>query len=418
LLAVVAATFGPAPARADAHPRAPGDATVINTWNEVTQRTLVENGVPIPLSNLYYAFVSLAMYDAVVAINGRYEPWAAKLRAHPGASTEVAAATAAYLVLRHYFPESATALNNDFRAMLGTVHLGADTLHGIWIGRAAAAQLIRLRAEDGRDAPVPQPGTEPFEPGEWRPTPPAFAPMAIPWLGFVDPIVLPSATAVPLGGPPALDSSNYASDFAEVRDLGGTNSSRTPDQTATALFWSANVVSQDHAAMRDQVTRRNLDIVDASRAFALLDSSLADALVACWRAKYDFNFWRPVTAIELAATDGNDETEAVPGWTPLVPTPPYGDYVSGHACATGAVTGSLQHLFGTTLDPAFAVPSLTAASPREYTTTTSLDTETMNARIWLGLHFRTAMIDGNALGHAVADVAATNHFRPSPWRHR
>jgi hypothetical protein len=198
-----------------------------------------------------------------------------------------------------------------------------------------------------------------------------------------------------------------------VRDLGGTNSSRSPDQTATALFWSANVVSQYHAAMRDQVGRRNLDIVDAARAFALLDSSLADAQVACWRAKYDVNFWRPVTAIELAATDGNDETEAVAGWTSLVPTPPYSDYLSGHACMTGAITGSLQHLFGTTLDPAFAVPSLAATPQREYTTTTSLDTETMNARIWLGLHFRTAMIDGNALGHAVADVAATNHFQPS-----
>jgi hypothetical protein len=178
LFAVFSLTVGAAPSSVAAHPRPSADGAVINTWNEVTQRTLAENAVPIPSSGLYYAFVSLAMYDAVVAIEGRYEPWAGKIRGHTRASSEVAAATAAYVTLRHYFPASATALDNDFRVMLGTVHLGADTLHGIWIGWMASVQVIHQRAEDGRDAPVPQPGSEPFEPGEWRPTPPAFAPMA------------------------------------------------------------------------------------------------------------------------------------------------------------------------------------------------------------------------------------------------
>ena len=164
--------------------------------------------------------------------------------------------------------------------------------------------------------------------------------------------------------------------------------------------------------MRDQVTDRGLDIVDSARAFALFDSSIADALIACWRAKYDVNFWRPVTAIALADTDGNAATDVVPGWTPHVATPPYSDYTSGHACVTGATTGALEHLFGSSLAPALEVPSLAPNVPnRSYSDTSALDDQTMSARIWLGFHFRFAMTDGNALGHAVADHAAENFFQ-------
>jgi hypothetical protein len=162
--------------------------------------------------------------------------------------------------------------------------------------------------------------------------------------------------------------------------------------------------------MRDQVTDRQLDIVDTARTFAVLDASTADAAIACWRAKYDFNFWRPDTAIAFADTDNNPATQVVPGWTPLIPNPPYPDYTSGHACVTGAATGTLKNLFDSPLSPAFDVPSLAATPNRQFSSTAGLDTETMNARIWLGIHFRTAMTYGNALGHAVADtVAAALH---------
>jgi hypothetical protein len=401
------------PATIHATPRVVRDAAVIVRWNEITERTLADNAVPIPPSGLYYAFTSLAMYDAVVTIEGRYEPWAHQPRAHAHASPAVAAATAAYQVLRHFFPNSAAALAADYAAELSDIPNGVGKVHGIRVGEAAAAELISRRADDGRGADVPQPGGAPFDPGEWRPTAPAFAPMLTPWLGFVDPLILPSPTAIPLSGPPAVDSAAYATEFAEVRDFGGTVSFRSPEQTATAMFWIPNAVRQYHIAMRDQVADRGLDIVDTARAFAMLDASIADAAVACWRAKYDENFWRPDTAIALADTDGNPATDVVAGWTPLVPNPPYPDYTSGHACISGATTGTLEHLFGTTLNPAFDVPSLANTPDRQYTSTTALDQETMNARVWLGIHFRTAMTDGNALGHAIADHAATNHFQPT-----
>jgi hypothetical protein len=314
-------------------------------------------------------------------------------------------------VLSHYFPASRRPLTTDYLASLADVHNGVGKVHGIKVGAIAASKMIASRRNDGRDAIVAQPGKPPLDPGEWRPTAPAFAPMLTPWLGFVDPVVLPSPTAVPLGGPPALDSATYAADFSEVRDFGGTVSQRSAEQTATALFWVPNVIRQYHSAMRDQVTDRGLDIVDTARTFAVLDASIADAAIACWRAKYDANFWRPETAIALAETDGNPATDVVAAWTPLIPNPPYPDYTSGHACITGATSGTLEDLFGTTVSPAFDVPSLAATPNRQFTDTTALDAETMNARVWLGIHFRTAMNDGNALGHAVYAVA--NHFQPN-----
>jgi hypothetical protein len=403
---VVSVWAGPSPIHAD--PVVARDAGVIVEWNEITERTLVENAQPIFQSILFYGFTALAMYDAVVTIEGGYAPWSQLPRAHANASPEAAAVTAAYDVLRHYFPNSTPALTADYEAALAEIPEGVGKVHGIRVGKDAAAALIARHPEEGINAIVPQPHDDPLKPGEWRPTPPAQLPMAAAWLGFVDPLVLDSPTAIPLAGPPALTSAQYAADFAEVRDYGGAVSLRSEAQTATALFHTIAPRFQHLEAIRDQITGRSLDIVDAAHALAVFDASLADTAISCWRAKYDFKFWRPVTAIALADTDGNPATEVVPGWTPLRPTPPYPDYMSGHACFVGSVSGSLDNLFGPgPLERPYAMKSYIDGVPdRSYPTTDALDTETMNARIWNGFHFRTATTDGNALGHAVADTVA------------
>ena len=347
------------------------------------------------------------MFDAVVTIEGQYEPWTQLPRAKRHASPEVAAATAAYRVLTHYFPSSAAALTADYQAALAEVPNGVGKIHGVRVGDDAAAALIARQPEEGIGAPVPQPFEEPFEPGEWRPTPPALLPMAATWLGFVDPLVLDSP--IPLPGPPALDSAQYAADFATVRDYGrDTMSLRTPEQTATALFHTVAPRFQHLEAIRDQITGRNLDIVDAAHALAVFDASLADAAISCWRNKHEFNFWRPVTAIALADKDDNPATDVVAGWAPLRPTPPYPDYPSGHACFVGAVSGSLDNLFGPgPLERPYLMRSYVDGVPdRSYPTTDALDAETMNARMWNGCHFPTAMTDGNTLGHTVANTIA------------
>lgn len=389
-----------------------GDPGVVTEWNTIADRTIfTENLTAIPRSGLYFGFMHLAMYDAVVAIEGGYEPYAFTATAPATASAEVAAATAAYRVLRHYFPASAGNLAADYSAFLAGVPNGQAAVQGRAVGTAAAARIIQLRRNDGRDDVVTL-DVEPA-PGVWRPTPPAFAPMLAPELGFVEPLLLDSATQFALPGPDALTSPRYTRDWYEVKAYGAREGSlRSAAQTETANFFDDNSVRQYQAGMRDEVTRRGYDLLASARAFALLGSTTGDALIACWRAKYDFAYWRPLTAITLADTDGNPATVADPGWLPLVDNPPYPEYVSGHACVTGAASGILSHLFGAdSID--LNVSSAVTGTDRHYRTAAKLDRDTMNARIWLGLHFRRAMIDGNLLGHDVADWGSTHYFQPT-----
>ncbi|WP_143138950.1 vanadium-dependent haloperoxidase [Lentzea waywayandensis] len=389
--------LSPAPAHAG-----PGGPAVVTDWNTIAARTIfTENATPVPVSGLYFGFVSVAVYDAVVAIKGGFEPYARQPRAPRGASPEAAAVTAAYRVLTHYFPASAANLSADYAASLAQLPPGSGLERGKRVGETAAATIIALRENDGRNANVSLDVTP--APGVWRPTPTAFAPMLAPWLGFVRPMVLRSPKQMRLPGPDGLDTKAYARDLAEVTTFGALNgSSRTPEQTETALFWNANSVLQYQEALRDQVVRRGLGVLQGARAFALLGTATADALIACWRAKYDYAFWRPITAIRT--TD--------PGWTPLVQNPPYPDYTSGHACVSGAASNTFGELFGhRSLD--LRVFSSVTSTTRTFQTARELDQETMNARIWLGIHFRRAMTDGNRLGHRVSDWTIDHWFEPT-----
>ena len=398
-------------APAEARPPTASDPAVITEWNAIADRTIfAENSTPVPSSNLYFGFVSIAVYDAVVAINGEYKSFNRQPRAHRQASTEAAVATAAYTVLRKYFPASAQNLLADYRASLSEVRKGIGLVTGIRAGAAAALSLIKSRHHDGRNAPITLDVAP--APGVWRPTPPALAPMAVPWLGFVRPLTLKSQKQFKLPPPNPLGSAAYAADFTEVKDYGSLEgSARTPLQTETALFFSANPVSQYQAAMRDAVTRRGMDIVESARAFALLGTSTADALITCWRAKYDVPTWRPITAIRLADTDGNAATVADPAWTPMIPTPPYSDYASGHGFLTGAASNVFGYLFGeNSID--INVSSPATSTTRHYDSTDVWDQEAMDARVWLGIHFRASMGFANDTGHAVSDWVIAKRFQP------
>ncbi|GGL93284.1 vanadium-dependent haloperoxidase [Nakamurella endophytica] len=400
---------GSPPAAAHPAPHPPG-VSVITSWNAIALRTVyAENATPIPSSSLYLAFVSTAVYDAVVTVEGRYQPFTYRAPQARAASSEVAAATAAFTVLRHYFPASTMALEADYAAFVAGRPAGHATDAGMRVGRAAAEATIASREGDGRNAErvlTVTPG-----PGVWRPTPPALAPMLVPWLGFVRPLVLRSPTQIRLPGPDRLTSRAYARDFAEVKAYGARQGSlRSAEQTETALFWNANSVAQYRTALAGAITRRGMDIVQGARAMALLSTSTADSVIACWRAKYDFHYWRPVTAIALAATDGNPATVADPSWQPLVDTPPYPDYLSGHACITGAATNTFSYLFGRHSIDVDIASSVTGTT-RHFDSARALDRETIDARIWLGLHFRRAMTDGNRLGHQASAWTIRHAFR-------
>ncbi|MFI5893585.1 vanadium-dependent haloperoxidase [Actinoplanes sp. NPDC051513] len=205
----------------------------------------------------------------------------------------------------------------------------------------------------------------------------------------------------------------YTREFAEAKALGSaTSTARTPAQTDVALFFSGNAAVQVNTALRDQVARRGMDIVDAARMFAAVDMTVLDALIVTWQAKLDRAYWRPITAVQLADTDGNPATAADPAWTPLLTTPNYPDYVSGYNAVIAASSRALEHVVGARLNLTL-VSTAAPGATRHYDSGTALRGDVVDARIWLGIHFRTADTVARTLGIDLADWAARHYFRPT-----
>jgi hypothetical protein len=398
---------------------AAGDATVISDWNALALTTFSNDPAKLPQETpLYMGFVQAAVYDAVVGIDGRYEPYRFHARAPHGASAQAAAVAAAHKVLLTYSPYAQATVDAAYATSLAQIPDGKAKTRGVAFGTLAADNLIAMRTNDGRNAPVFF--TRPPAPGVWRPASPAFLPMAVPWMGGVKPLLVRSGAQFgEPGPPPALTSARYTRDFNEVKALGSATSAvRTPEQTSTALFFSGNAAAQFNAALQDQIAVRHLDIVDAARMFAAVDMSEADAIISVWDAKYLYGFWRPITAINLADTDGNPRTIADPTWTPLLTTPPYPDYVSGYSGLTGAFTVALADALDTRHLQLTLISTAVPGAVRNYDTGRSLRDDVVNARVWLGIHFRIADTRGVAMGQRVADWALDHYFGPRGHRDR
>ena len=407
MLALVPATSGTAGAKPS-----PGDASVITEWNQIGANTIA-NDPPIighPQALLYMGFVQAAVYDAVVGIEGRYEPYRFDQHAPHPSSAQAAAVAAAHEVLVKYFSYAQATLDADYATSLAQIPDGKAKSNGIAYGTRAADNLIALRAHDGRDAPIFF--TQPPAPGVWRPTPPGFLSMFDPWLGFVTPLLVKSAFQFAPPPPPALTSSQYTRDFNEAKAYGSlTSTVRTPDQTATALFFSGSSFIQFNAMLRDQATVRNLDMVDSARMFAAADMSVADGVITVWRAKYDYGLWRPISAINLADTDGNPDTIADPTWTPLITTPAYPEYSSGYNMFAATTTGTLDELFHTDHLNLSLISTAVPNVVRHYATGASVRADVVNARIWQGIHFRSADEASRNLGLRLSDWTVDHYFQ-------
>ena len=382
--AVVALVFGLAAPPAAARPASRhADAGIALDWQRTALRTVfTEAATPVPAGPLYLGFTSLAVNDAVRTAGERRR-----------ASAAAAAAVAAHDVLIAYFPASAAKLDADLRTSLATVPDGRAEERGATIGRAAAAKMIASRVNDGRGANVVY--TRDPAPGVWQP---GQTGMALAWLGFVKPLVVLNTIGV--NGPDPIGSDAYAADFDEVKRLGSANSTeRTAAQTETAHFFSGNPVLQLREALLLRLDRHPLSLVQTTRLFAVLDAATADALIQGWRLKYDLGYWRPFQAIPAADTDGNDATTADAAWAPLLPTPPYPDYLSGHALVVAAFTATVGPSLGDRV--ALRLHSSVTGTDRTYRSLRALERDAFMARIWLGFHFRDAMEDGYRLGHMV-----------------
>jgi len=409
ILAVVGATSE----TASANPPA-SDPKVISDWNAIAVNTMVGDTTKTghPQVFLYLGFVQAAVYDAVAGIDRGYAPYAFHERAPHPSSPEAAAVAAAHRVLATYFPYAQTTLDAAYAASLAQIPAGKAKTNGVAYGIRAADNLITLRAHDGRDEPIFF--TQPPAPGVWRPTPPALLSMFDPWLGFVTPLLIQSATQFGPPPPPTLTSDLYSRDFNEIKAYGSaTSTARSTEQTATALFFSGNSLVQFNATLRDQASMRHLDIAQSARMFAAADMSTADAIITVWHAKYVYGLWRPITAVNLADTDGNPATTADPNWVPLVNTPPYPEYPSGYNSVSATTTGALEELFHThqlnlTLIST-AVPNVT----RHYDTSDALRADVVDARVWLGFHFRFADIASRSFSLHLSDWTVNHYFQPT-----
>ena len=276
----------------------------------------------------------------------------------------------------------------------------------------SADAVIAERADDGFRAPATYTPPNPPVPGVWLPTAPT-PPIGV-YLGHVRPFVLRSADQFRPAGPPALGSRAWARDFNETKAIGSSTSlTRTAEQTLAARFWAEAPVQQARGSFRAFVLEHRLGVNDAARFMAMVSVTYADALIACFDAKYHFAFWRPVTAIRAGDTDGNLRTIGDPAWSPLLPaTPNHPEYPSAHSCITPAGGLVVARFLGTNrID--FTVPSLTGLGDRHFATVADLRSEVSNARIWGGIHFRSAVVDGATIAKRTAAYVLGHAFAPS-----
>jgi hypothetical protein len=370
-------------------------------------------GQPPPVAALHLAMVQAAVYDAVNAIDRTHEPYLRGLpRAPRSASKDAAAATAAHHVLVGLVP----AFTDDIKASLDTLYAGSlaaipngsRKAAGVRIGAAVADAMLDKRANDGRF--VAHPFTVGTQPGQWRPVLPMFANDPFAWVSDVKPFAIRRGSQFRTKGPLSLTSARYARELNEVKALGSAGStSRTAAQTELARFYTANPISMLFSSFRSIAAARNLSTARTARLFAMMSVSTADSLIACWTDKRHWNFWRPITAIREAATDGNPATTAQADWLPFFPTPPYPDHPSGYNCVTGAMTTAARAFFGTDR-VRISLTSPATMTTRTYSRLSRIVRDTIDARIYLGFHFRTPDAQGASLGRNVADWITDRYF--------
>jgi hypothetical protein len=429
-LAAVVALVGllsgpPAPARAA------GNA--VTDWNLIAVTTLIAlpgpaGGAP-PAAQIHVGMVQGAVYDAVNATEPKHHrPYLLNRRFAATASQEAAVATAAYGVLSNIvstvpaMTDAARAsllssLTTQYNNYIAGIPDSAFKRQGIAAGDAAADAMIAARQNDGRFGPSPWVSNP--APGHWQPLLNAAGQPILdptPWVGNVKPFLLQTSSQFRTAGPQPLVSAAWAAEFNEVKALGSVNSTtRTPEQTYIAKWWQSQPTASWNAVARDLVTRNGLDVADSARLFAMQNLSAADAAINCWNDKYHYDFWRPWNAIPRALEDGNPATEPDPSWAALI-TAPYPSHPSGHICLDGAHTRVLQMFFGDVIAGGYQITSsfVNPGGPatRTFGSFSQALAELIEARIWAGLHYRTADVQAQILGVSVADYMANNYFQP------
>jgi len=389
-------------------------ADEVTDWNGVMLRaTLTAPVTPAPISTRVAAIVQAAVFDAVNGIERRYTSIYVDPGAPPGASERAAVVQAAYAALLSLYPAQKPQFDIERNASLAAIADSNGAVQaGLAWGQSVADQITAWRSQDGFSNTLPpyEGGTQP---GQWRPTPPAMAPGLAPQLATTTPWVMRSPSQFRTQGPVAMTSDQYTADFNEVKSMGSaTNSGRTADQTLFANFWQAgNPPDYWDQVVTSLAAQHHYPMWRTAWLLALVNLGMADSMIGCWDAKYTYSSWRPITAIQLADTDGNAATVPGPSWTPLIVTPAFPEYPSAHSCASGASARILSKIFGE--ETSFKVVSNAMLGvSRQFQSFSAALEEVMNARVFGGIHFRTATVDGTALGIAVGDYVDSHALVP------
>jgi hypothetical protein len=388
----------------------PGElhGNVVTEWNAIAQNAIVTVGAqPIQRSQLWMTLVHVAIYDAVTSINGQYEQFKVTPAHLRPASREAAAIAAAHGILVRLLPGQQLTLDAARENSLAAIRDGARKNNGIAIGEEVASRLLEIH-----DGVIPTVAYTPgLGPGLWQPTPPAFANALLPGFAQVTPFALASASQFRPGPPPALLSLMWARDYNEVKSFGvATGSLRTPEQTDIGRFYTEHAVAQYSRAFRRYAIENGLNVPMTARFFAMANTAILDAQIACWEAKFHYNFWRPVTAIRAGDTDGSPATAPDALWIGLAITPAHPEYPAAHGCWTSA-TARIVELFNGTNVVHFVLDSTVTGTTHVFESTDDLRAEIINARVYGGMHFRNSVEVGATLGEHVADWVAYV-FRP------
>jgi len=386
---------------------------VVSYWNDIANRTVLAVG-PInsteaeqrPSYHVDLATLHVAIYDAVSAIDGRFVPFAtAPTTPAAGASIEAAVSAAAYGVLRALYPDRAVEYQAGYDSAVAAIPTGTAKVKGIAVGSEVGAAVVALRAHDGRAVAL-APYVSSGAPGKFRSANPTPMNRYVP---YIRPFSLARADQFRPPPPPRLDGAAYAADFDASKAGGGaTSAARSAEQLETARF---------HSETPNVFVPRNLgrfaastaDVAEAARLMAFIYVAHADAITACFEAKYFYEAWRPLSAIPLADGDGNPATLADPAWTPVLPTPNHPEYPAAHSCTSGALGETLRRYYGTR-KVSYRFDSNATHTTRSYGDTDALNEESRIARVYGGMHFGFSTVAGVELGSQVAQWVGRHHF--------
>lgn len=391
-------------------------ADVILDWNGLAIDCIRNDNTAPTLSTRNLAILHTAIYDAVNSINPTHQPYQFQIVPPTNCSPEAAAVGAAYEVITFLYPSFAFWADELLDDYLVSAPATAALTNGLNFGGYIGLLMLDARSNDGANTEIPYIPSN--LPGAWQRTPPFFRPPLTPHWRYVDPFCLPDVEPFVPSPPPTLTSLEYAAAVNEVKALGGVGSTnRTAEQSQIAVFWSdfsytAMPPGHWHEIAATIAASKTNSLADNARMFALLSVAQADAAIVCWEAKFRYNLWRPITAIQRADEDDNPATEKDAAWNHFLASPPFPSYTSGHSTFSKASAQVLTRFYGTDAI-AFTAYSDSSPATRSFSSLAACADEIGMSRIYGGIHFQFDNQVGKASGKKIGDYVSENYLLPN-----